>query len=96
MIIMAREKDWKEIRKPLVFIKDDILYIVYKNREVLYKMERSSTFKHIKENDELDNYTKDDSIKLCKNGGMRELHYTTEDEKKEAWDNILKRVNKNE
>ena len=91
---MAEEKDWKEIRKPNVFIKDDILYIIYKNREALYRMEKSTIFKHIKENDELDDYTRDDSIELCKNGGMRELHYTTDDEKQEAWDNILRRTKK--
>ena len=91
--IMVKEKGWNEIKKPQVFIKDEILYVIYKNREVLYRMDKkmSKTFKQIKENDNLDNYTKEDSIELCKNGGMRELHYTSQEEKDAAWKNILKK-----
>ena len=88
---MENKKDWKTIRKPRVFINKDpgFLCIIYQNRTETYEFKSSSSYNHkqfAKENDtEINIYTE---IELCKNSGMKEVHYATEEEVEDAWDNI--------
>lgn len=68
-----------DFMKPRVFKGSNNKYIVivYNNKEETYDLGQINTFAELSK--ETDNkYTKDDSIRLCKNSGMREVHFSDE------------------
>ena len=69
------KKELREWRSPRVFInKNGYLTVIYHNKEVLYKMERTTFFKKL-EKEYGRKYTTYDSVELCKGSGYREIHY---------------------
>ena len=68
-----------DFMKPRVFKGTDgkWLMIVYNNREETYDFARTSSFKELSK-ETGGGYTRYDAIRLCKDSGMKEVHFTDE------------------
>jgi len=90
------KKQFKEIRKPRVFktvikgfdgkTQKVIINVLYQNREETYIRQRADSYKDI----DVEDYSQDTAVEMCRNSGAKEIHYTTEEEKDQAWKEILK------
>jgi hypothetical protein len=84
-----KNKHFNELNKPRVFRAKGFLYVIYKDKTEVYKLEYGYTHKQFSKENGYE-INKDSEVEITKNSSGREIHYTTEEEIKEAWDNILK------